>query len=302
MAEVIEGMPLSEYLALPRVSASDVKNMLVCAKWAQYNSWLNPKRPPMTSTDAQGIGSLAHELLLEGSAANVQIIKPEDHPSKQTKKDDPPKIPKGWTNDSIRAARDSAIAAGMIPVLPWDMYAVTQMVDSAKEFIESLKDTVPEVWGAFRDGGGRSEITILWDDDGVPCRIRPDRLSTNGDVSVHYKTGGTSAEPEQWGRTQYVRMGYYLSAAFYGYGIEKVCGVQSQQIFLVQEQSPPFLCSLVGLDADGYRVAMQKIRFALEKWEECMEKNEWPGHDPIIQYPALPAWEDWSWQPGDWQT
>jgi hypothetical protein len=297
MAEVTEGMPLSEYLALPRVSASDVKNMLVCAKWAQYNSWLNPKRPPMTSTDAQGIGSLAHELLLEGSAANVQIIKPEDHPSKQTKKDDPPKIPKGWTNDSIRAARDSAIAAGMIPVLPWDMYAVTQMVDSAKEFIESLKDTEPAIWAMMQPGGGKSEVTLIWDENGVPCRIRCDRLSTDNRIVLNYKTTTGLASPEVFTK-QMVRMDFHTDGAFYMHGVEAVTGILPTHLWLIQEQNAPYMCSIAGMEweSTAHDIGWKKAEFGLSGWRTALKSGVWPGYPNRVAHIELPPWEVAEWE------
>jgi hypothetical protein len=84
------------------------------------------------------------------------------------------------------------------------MAEIEAMVAAAREFIESLRETEPAIWAAFQPGGGDSELTLLWDDNGTLCRIRPDRISTDRRVIVDYKTGGTSAEPDTWGRKQMV--------------------------------------------------------------------------------------------------
>ena len=94
------------------------------------------------------------------------------------------------------------------------------MVASARCFIESLKDEQPDVWSAFQPDGGDSEVTVVWDEAGTLCKCRPDRISKDRTVIVDAKFTGTSAEPDTYGRTQLVRMGGYISAAWYRRGVE----------------------------------------------------------------------------------
>ena len=54
-------------------------------------------------------GTVAHAILLEGNSDVVTIIDPTNHPAEKTGN-----IPDGWTNKSIRAARDSARASGKL--------------------------------------------------------------------------------------------------------------------------------------------------------------------------------------------
>ena len=104
---------------------------------------------------------------------------------------------------------------GKLPVLAHKVAEVDLMVASARAFIESCKETEPAIWRAFQPDGGRSEVTIQWDDAGLPCKIRPDRISNDNRVVVDAKFTATSPDPDSWGRTQLIRMGYYISAAFY---------------------------------------------------------------------------------------
>ena len=77
----------------------------------------------------------------------------------------------------------------------------------------------------------------------MPCRIRPDRISTDRKLIVDLKTTTTSTEPNRWARTQLTGMGYYLSAAFYRLAFD----VPPDYVFLVVPSKPPYLPSLVAL-------------------------------------------------------
>ena len=292
-AAIKAGVPMADYLAMPAVSASLLKVIVnECPRMAWYQSWLNPKRPADDATKASDAGTIAHGILLEGSTANVEVIDPEDHPAEKTGA-----IPQGFTNKSIKAARDVAILAGRTPVLKDDFANIEAMVPEARRFLnEEVKAKEPAIWAAFQPGGGDSELTITWDDGPTACRIRPDRISTDRELICDYKTTKTSAEPDRWGRTQMVGMGYYTSAAFYHRGIVATFNVAPAYAFLVQEQDPPFLCSLVGVDPHGFDLGAAKIAYGLALWQACAKSGKWPGYPGRVCYPEIPQWEDSRWE------
>lgn len=282
---VYEGVSMAEYLAMPAVNASLLNTLLErCPRAAWFDSWLNPKRAPEDSTPAQSVGTLAHELLLEGTRAKLQVIDPKDYPTKSSGN-----VPDGWTNKEIRAARDQALAAGFIPVFPKVAADVEAMVAAAREYLASLSSSEPAVHDLFAPGGGKSEVTIVWEEDGCLFRIRPDRLSDAicGDV----KTTAASAEPGKWGRLQLFGMGYYVAAALYRRGILAATGKRVESVYLVQEQSAPFLCSLVGLDPMAMQVGQRKAERAIAIWKHCMKSGAWPGYPNRVAYPEVPPWE-----------
>lgn len=282
---VYPGLPMAEYLAAPAVNASLVLDVIQrCPRAAWFNSWLNPKRPSQDNTKEQGNGIVAHSIFLEGHAGNVAVIDPQNYVGKKGG------VPKGWTNDAIKEARDNALAAGQIPKLVADMVEIEAMVAAAREFIATLHE--PEIRRMFEPAGGESETTIVWEeDDGTLCKIRPDRLSADRGLIVDYKTGGTSSEPNTWGRTQMVKMGYYVSAAFYRRGIEKVFGVEPDYVFMPQEQKAPYLPSLVGIEPAGYALGSAKASRGLRTWKECVKSGVFPAYPPRICYVELPPWE-----------
>lgn len=284
-------LSMADYLAMPAVSASILQQIITrCPRAAWFESHLNPHRIIDASTKAQNAGTIAHMILLEGHSNGVCEIDPNDYPTKSSGN-----IPAGYTNNEIRAARDYAIAAGKIPVLKDDMVKIRQMVLSASVFIESLKDTEPAIYAAFQPDGGQSEATFVFQVGNTLCRIRPDRISTSKKLIVDVKTTQTSAEPDYWGRTQMIRMGYYTAAAFYQIGIENLCGVVPDYVYLVIEQEPPYLCSLVGIDPHGVQLGAAKIQAALVTWSGCVITNDWPAYPPRVAYPEIPAWESAKW-------
>lgn len=285
------GLTMAEYLAMPGFSASTLKTILDrCEAAAWFESNLNPKQQRV-STEAQDCGSIAHGILLEGSEDGVEVIDPNDYPAKTTGN-----VPDGWTNVAIRAARDMARASGKIPVLTCDMLQIRGMVRAGRAFIESLQHTEPAIWAMFQPGGGESEVTMVAEVDGVLCRIRTDRMSTDRRLILDYKTSAMSVEPDRFGRTQMVSLGYYISASFYRRVVKVLHGVTPDYVFLAQETAPPYLCSLIGVDPSSYALGDQKVTSGLNTWKECLRTGEWPAYPPRVCYPELPMWESARWE------
>jgi len=285
-------LPMADYLSMEAVSASLLNTAITrCPKAAWFDSWMNAEREPEDPNKAMDAGTIAHKILLEGSEDGIEVIDPNDHPAEKTGA-----IPIGWTNKSIKAARDYAREQGKIPILLDSILEIRDMVAAARKFLESLRDTEPAIWAAFQPGGGDSELTMVWDDEPILCRIRPDRISTDRTLIVDYKTGGTSAEPDTWGRRQMINMGYYTSAAFYQRGVQALTGVTTDYVWLVQEQKAPFLCSLVGLSPQAEELGAAKVEAALMLWEGCANTGQWPAYPTRVCYPELPAWEEAQWR------
>jgi hypothetical protein len=288
--KMLAGLRMEHYLALPAVSASVLKAMLdKCPRAAWYESWLNEDRVREDSA-IMDAGTIAHAILLEGSQDCCSVIDPNDHPAEKTGA-----IPEGWTNKSIRVARDEARARGKIPILKPAMEEIGAMVRSAQAYIDSLKETEPAVWKAFQPDGGESEVTITWDDGATPCRIRPDKISTDHRLMVDLKFTGTSSNPEAWSRHLFAS-DYDISAAFYCRGIAAIHGVISTYVFLVVNTDAPYLCSLVGLDPAALDLASQKVSYGLRQWASCVKANHWPEYPKRICYAEPPAWAAAQWE------
>ncbi len=267
---------MADYLAMPAVSASLVSTLVEqCEYAAWFASWLNPQKPTADdSSDVSRIGTVAHSALLEGHADFVQVVDAKD-----------------WRTTAAKDAKAAAISAGKVPMLAHQMPTVRGMVDAARAFIASLEHTEPAIWAAFQPGGGDSEAVMVWEDrSGVLCRARPDRISADRSVIIDVKTGGTSAEPDAWSK-QMVRMGYHVSAAFYRRGAETIFGKAPTYVFLAQEQEPPYLCSLIGIEPAGLELAARRVDRGLRQWAMCARANRWSAYPNRVCYVELPVWE-----------
>lgn len=289
---IYPGVPMAHYLEIQAASAGVINRLVSeCPAAAFHDSPLNPNRV-RDDNDASDAGSIAHEILLEGAESCCEIVDPRNHPAEKA----PFSIPDGWTNKSIKRARDEARAAGKIPVLLSDMVEIRAMVDSAKRFIDGLRETEPAIWAAFQPDGGDSELTCIWDDGGTLCRMRPDRISKDRRLVIDPKFSKRSAEPDSWGRTQITAMGYRISASFYRRGCEALFGTSPDYVFFVIEQEPPHLCSLVGVDPANFAFGAEQVEHGLRTWRKCLATNTWPAYPSRICYPELNAWELARWQ------
>ncbi len=275
-------IPMADYLKLPALSASLLKTIIdECPAAAWWSSWLNPQQPAKDDTSESDIGTIAHALLLEGNEDGLAVIDPNDYPAKTTGA-----IPQGWTNNAIRSARDNARLEGKIPILANDVAEIRAMVQAAKAFI-SKSDI-----GLSFDGGD-SEVTMLWLDGDTLCKMRPDRISKNNKVVINYKTTSSSIAPDAWGRGAF--LDHYVGAAWYRRGIQAICGVECEYVYLVQSVNAPYLCSLVGVDPHAFSLGAAKCEYALREWQACVAKNSWPAYPNKICYPILPGWVETQW-------
>lgn len=264
----------------PCLSSSIAKIMLARSPlhaWAAHPKLGNAPREK-GEDDKFDYGSACHDVLLEGGS-KLLVLNPEDYRSKPTKADPEGSIPKGWTNNAIREARAAAQADGKLPVLPPQGNRIQKMVEVAKKFI--YKSPIDQAWTE-----GRSEVTCIWQERGIWLKCRFDRLADNFG-SIDYKST-VSANPE-WFSKHMVRMQYHLQAAFYQRGL-RAHSMPDEFIFLAQEVTPPFACSLHECDPDLLAIANKQIDWAIEGWAQCLAENAWPAYGHSITQASPTSW------------
>lgn len=263
-------LPMPEYLSMLAFSSGMAHRILT---QSPRHAWIDsPWNPNRESEDnaASDLGTVAHDVLLEGGTGIIERIDPNDYPAKNGN------IPDGWTNNAIRAARDAARAAGKIPLFPADADAVTAMVEAAHEFLATS-----ELAGVFATGA--PEQTIVWQDGATLCKARPDWL--NADVCLHVKTTKRSVHPAAFERMA-INMGYDVSLAFYARGIER-----ERHLILAIEQGPPYACKLFGLSSAQADISARKVERAINTWATCMKANRWPAYDGSVHYIEPTPWD-----------
>jgi hypothetical protein len=265
----------------PSLSSSIVKVLLSHSPLhaSEKHSRLNPHYIPDESARFD-LGSTVHAVLLERDWSAIRVIDPMDHVGKKGA------APAGWTNNSIRAARDDARAQGLIPILKDQAETVQDMVIEAMAFLDRS-----EVNGILENGS--PEQTLVWNEsvDGVKIwlRARLDWLRHDYELVLDYKTC-QNASPQAFQR-QILAMGYDIQAAFYLRALGNVIGVEGARfVFFAQEIEPPYACSLHQLSPAFIDMAADKVQRGIELWAESMRSGVWPSYPNCVCRVDPPAW------------
>ena len=267
-------VPIGDYvrdcfhLGPPSLSAS-IAHVLLTA--SPSHAWyahprLNPEWAP-ESTEATDVGSIAHALLLEGDRSKVVVVEAPD-----------------WRTKAAREAREAARYDGKLPILADKMATVEEMVAVAMGAL-GKSELGAEVF--LRE---HAETTLLWQEDGVWCRSRPDHHTEDWRIILDYKTVGGSAEPAAWGRTQLLGMGYDLQIALALRAVKALGILESTFVFMCQETDPPYAVSFVSLAPAFLAVAEQRLTYARNMWRHCLETGAWPSYPSRVAYIEPPGW------------
>lgn len=270
---------MDEYLSLPALSSGMIHTLLTQspahAKHQQEAAIDDPSTPSER-------GTAIHDAVLEG-VDRCLVIHPEEHRSKPTKADPEGKAPLGWTNNAMKMARIAAREAGRIPLLPDDFDNVVSAAREARAFVDRT-----ELAGLLDDG--ESEVTLVWDEDGVLCKARADRISRALKVVCHLKTTDGSVAPGSFSRTV-DNMGYDLTLAFYERGAA-ACGLEGyRHVILACEQSALHGCALYDLSPAKAAIAAARVERAIATWRHCVGTNIWPAYDTRVHSLEPKSWE-----------
>ncbi len=241
---------------------------------------LNPNYEERVSDDFD-FGTAVHDLLLEGGTARICVINPEDYRSKPNKANPEGAIPKGWSNNAIRAARDEARANHLVPILPWDNAKLRAMVEVAQNYVESS-----ELAGIFKSG--KAEQKLHWLEGRTHCRSRLDWLTDDKQTILDYKSC-RSARPESFA-SMAAAYGYTMQEAFYRRGVKAVYGREPRFAFLLQEKEAPYACSLVSFEPAMQEMGDKQVEYALALWGTAMQNGRWHGYPRSIAHLEPPAW------------
>jgi hypothetical protein len=61
-------------------------------------------------------------------------------------------------------------------------------------------------------------------------------------------------------------------------------------VFIAHEKEPPYLVSVVELDADAVALGRALNARAAEMFRDCRESGVWPGYGDEVHQISLPRW------------
>jgi hypothetical protein len=285
---IYTGISMSDYLSdpcpVPSLSRGTIKSLLYeCPAKAYHKHPVLGCGGEEEPNSAMDLGSLVHSLLLEGCDLAC-CIDPENYPSKEGA------VPKGWTNPSIRKARDDARSAGKIPMLREDYENAMLVVESAAR---QLAESELEIHSLR--ASGRSETVCVWQEGDTWFRTRNDWLRFGEELIIDLKTTSLSAYPGTYVK-QILASSGDIQAALYTRGIQKITGKEPNFVIMAVEINPPFLCSFISLSPAFLDMANQKVNEGIAKWRQCMDSGYWPGYPGQIAYLDAPAYAISQWE------
>jgi hypothetical protein len=251
MTEILRNLLMTDYLALPGISASGIKQFLRSP--AHYRHW---QTAPSEPTPAQRLGTLVHTLTLEpGSFADHYAVAPVvDRRTKAGKEQY-----EDW----------SATLNGRDPVT-LDQY------DTAQHIARSVRSQ--PAWAPLLIGS-EIEVTAVSDIDGHRCKGRADIVA--GKTLVDLKTAA-NASPQAFSRSM-ATYGYHIQAALYCdlFGADRF-------ILVAVETAAPYACGIYTVDDASLEQGRIEYRRALAGIRECRATDNWPSYG--AQEIALPGW------------
>lgn len=123
---------------------------------------------------------------------------------------------------------------------------------------------------------GEPELSLFCVIDGVPVKVRLDRVTDTGEI-IDYKTT-QSAEPEKFGRLAH-DLGYWCKMA-----LQHDCFKLAYQMdpngtkLLVQEKDEPWLAIMNRLTPEQLLIGRGQYKTALQVYKHCMERDVWPAY------------------------
>jgi hypothetical protein len=270
-------IPASVYHAdpCPAPSLSSSIAQRICQSSAAHARQAHPRLnldAADENCDAYDMGTAAHAMLLEGTAA-VAVIDAKD-----------------WRTNAAKDARDKARADGLTPLLAARWLDLQAMMVAARLQLAQHRDG-----GSAMFLNGEPERTLIWQEpSGVWCRARLDWLRQTPLSVDDYKTTSASANPDSWSRSMF-SSGWDLQAAWYLRGVQVLTGHVATFRFCVQETFPPYALSVISLGPDALLLAEKKCIYALDIWQRCLQSGDWTGYPRQTCYATLPPWHEAEW-------
>lgn len=241
--------------------------------WAK--SYLNPDRDPEEPKDHFDFGKAAHTLMLgEAEFAKSFAVRPDAFDS--------------WRTKASQEWRDEQRASGRGVLVPSDLAGLlgAAKVIAAHPFAQDLLR-------------GAVEHSLIWQDKetGVWLKSRPDVIPAADGILADLKTT-TDASPRGVANS-IATYGYAMQGALAAMGMEETMGVTMTDFVLVfVEKSAPYAINVVQVDPNWIFWARKQVRRAINRFAECVSKNEWPGYESEKTV-YLPAWLEKQFQDQD---
>lgn len=257
----------ASYRRDPSYAQSHVKHILKSP--AHFRA---AQKHPLAPTLKMQMGSGFHCLALEGEEQFLKdfICKPEGLSLATVKGKEWKEANKGKT---VLSANDTYHS--------WE--AVYGMTDSLRRL--DWFDPLQPDYRKF------NEVSLYWEQDGVPCKGRIDRLLLLDDKAIVLDLKSTeSIDFSSFSRKIFGDMNYLFQAGWYTEGVQAVYKLPTSFYFVAVETAAPYALAVFEVSAPMMEEALGQTERARSLLKQCLATNDW--HPPEVQFHTLelPSW------------
>lgn len=265
-AEVVYCQPDAEYRRAQGQSQSHLKTILKSP--AHYKAVL--KRPFFTSS-AMTIGTATHCKVLEGEKTfEASFVKKPDEIKYTTKEGREWRDSQGKKTILVNDGKDRQ----------WD--SVIGMSEALRQ-LEWFNPDQPD-YRKF------NEVSIYWEELGIPCKARLDRVLDLEDETIVLDLKTTDSVSMEKFQGKMVDLGYDFQAGWYSHAAKLIYGKPTRFIFVAVERGSPHTVDLFEVPDYVLDEARFKNELALHRLKECLETDHWPVSEPSLKMLEYPKW------------
>lgn len=212
---------------------------------------------------ARRLGTIVHMAILEPDRFETEVLVNDAHRN----------------SNAFKEFKALADEAGKIVVKTDERNAAAQMRDRVLS-VGSIKRLLSQ---------GKAEQSLRWQDpeSKVLCKCRPDYLRNDGivvDVKTYSDLSVESLERQIW------NMKYHWQSAFYLEGVKHTLGIETNMFAHLFVDVKAMVPRVIVLDDAALEKAWFEMRPLIQRFAECLEKNEWPGYPDEVVTVGLPSY------------
>lgn len=264
---IYEGIPSTDYHRWEAVNASLLKTVREKSPMHARYEQLHPK----DQTPAMAMGEAIHYALLEPELFTANVVPGLDH--------------------------DRRSAANKAAWLAFEEDNSGKVIIKQAEF-DRLDGLHAELLnhnkaGALLQAPGRTEVSLVWEVEGVLCKGRYDRLCREGGHNwVIDVKSCQDASPRGFQR-QVANYLYDLQAAHYLGGAHALDPDNTYRFaFVAVEKDPPYGAAVYEASPTMLFEGGHKARTAMEAWAKCVKAGRFTGYPGGVQTLELPRYAE----------
>jgi hypothetical protein len=271
--DVAEADYRSDPTPIPSLTQSLVK---IIVEKSPKHAWcasprLNPQYEYEDDTKFD-LGNITHRLIL-GRGKDIEVVQFDD-----------------WRKKAAQDAREEAAEHGRIAVLQHQFDQATEMVTAAWAQLKVHEDS-----DAFQ--GGRSEVMICWEEDGIWFRSLIDHISDDLRTITDFKTSGMSMAPHIIG-IRAETAGWHIQAAFIERGLDILdpAGAGRRRFrFIAEETDKPHTLTSMHMNEYWLSMGRKKVQAGIALWRPAVATNYWRGYGTAAVVPEYPGYKEKQW-------